>query len=222
MVEISTSILSVEEKDCMKIFYDLETAKTDLFHIDVMDGKFVENNTSKKMLEYASNIKQMSNLPLDVHLMVEDAKSYIQEYLPLEPAYITVHKESFKTEEELKETIKYIKEYGVKAGVSIKPNTKVEEIYNILPYIHLVLVMTVEPGKGGQSLIETTISKIEELKHYRQEHDLDFYIEADGGINEQTVSLVKDAGVDIIVAGTAIIQADDYKKAIQALKKESN
>ncbi len=222
MVEISTSILSVEEKDCMKTFYDLETAKTDLFHIDVMDGKFVENNTSKKMLEYASNIKQMSNLPLDVHLMVEDAKSYIQEYLPLEPAYITVHKESFKTEEELKETIKYIKEYGVKAGVSIKPNTKVEEIYNILPYIHLVLVMTVEPGKGGQSLIETTISKIEELKQYRQEHDLDFYIEADGGINEQTVSLVKDAGVDIIVAGTAIIQADDYKKAIQALKKESN
>lgn len=222
MVEISTSILSVEEKDCMKTFYDLETAKTDLFHIDVMDGKFVENNTSKKMLEYASSIKQMSNLPLDVHLMVEDAKSYIQEYLPLEPAYITVHKEAFKTEEELKETIKYIKEYGVKAGVSIKPNTKVEEIYNILPYIHLVLVMTVEPGKGGQSLIETTISKIEELKQYRQEHDLDFYIEADGGINEQTVSLVKDAGVDIIVAGTAIIQADDYKKAIQALKKESN
>lgn len=222
MVEISTSILSVEEKDCMKTFYDLETAKTDLFHIDVMDGKFVENDTSKKMLEYASNIKQMSNLPLDVHLMVEDAKSYIQEYLPLEPAYITVHKETFKTEEELKETIKYIKEYGVKVGVSIKPNTKVEEIYNILPYIHLVLVMTVEPGKGGQSLIETTISKIEELKQYRQEHDLDFYIEADGGINEQTVSLVKDAGVDIIVAGTAIIQADDYKKAIQALKKESN
>lgn len=222
MVEISTSILSVEEKDCMKTFYDLETAKTDLFHIDVMDGKFVENNTSKKMLEYASSIKQMSNLPLDVHLMVEDAKSYIQEYLPLEPAYITVHKEAFKTEEELKETIKYIKEYGVKAGVSIKPNTKVEEIYNILPYIHLVLVMTVEPGKGGQSLIETTISKIEELKQYRQEHDLDFYIEADGGINEQTVSLVKDAGVDIIVAGTAIIQADDYKKAIQVLKKESN
>ena len=74
MVEISTSILSVEEKDCMKTFYDLETAKTDLFHIDVMDGKFVENDTSKKMLEYASNIKQMSNLPLDVHLMVEDAK----------------------------------------------------------------------------------------------------------------------------------------------------
>lgn len=222
MVEISTSILSVEEKDCMKTFYDLETAKTDLFHIDVMDGKFVENNTSKKMLEYASNIKQMSNLPIDVHLMVEDTKSYIQEYLPLEPAYITVHKESFKTEEELKETIKYIKEYGVKAGVSIKPNTKVEEIYNILPYIHLVLVMTVEPGKGGQSLIETTISKIEELKQYRQEHDLDFYIEADGGINEQTVSLVKDAGADIIVAGTAIIHADDYKKAIQALKKESN
>ena len=96
MVEISTSILSVEEKDCMKTFYDLETAKTDLFHIDVMDGKFVENDTSKKMLEYASNIKQMSNLPLDVHLMVEDAKSYIQEYLPLEPAYITVHKETLK------------------------------------------------------------------------------------------------------------------------------
>lgn len=222
MVEISTSILSVEETECMKTFYDLETAKTDLFHIDVMDGKFVENNTSKKMIEYASNIKQMSNLPLDVHLMVEDTKSYIQEYLPLEPAYITVHKEAFKDEESLKETISYIKEYGTKVGVAIKPNTKAEEIYNILPYIHLILVMTVEPGKGGQSLIETTISKIEELKQYRQEHNLDFYIEADGGINKQTVSLVKDAGADIIVAGTAIIGADDYKKAIQNLKKESN
>lgn len=148
MIEISTSVLNVDEENSIKTFYDLETAKTDYFHIDVMDGKFVADNTSDKMLEYASNIKKMSNLPLDVHLMVEDTKKFIEEFLPLEPCYITIHKEAFKTIEELKNTIKYVKEQGSKIGIAIKPETSVKEIEPILEYIHLLLVMTVEPGKG--------------------------------------------------------------------------
>mgnify|MGYP004647076253 CR=1 FL=1 len=222
MIEVSTSILNVKEKDSVKTFYDLETAKTNFFHIDVMDGKFVDNNTAKRMLEYATNIKQISNVPLDVHLMVEDTKKYIDDYLALEPMYITVHKEAFKSKEEFEEIILYIKENRIKVGVAIKPETKVEEIYEILPYIHLILVMTVEPGKGGQGLIPATISKIAELSNYRQENNLDFYIEADGGINEKTINQVREAGTDIVVAGTAIVNAENYKIAIQTLKKESS
>lgn len=101
MIEISTSILSVEKEKSMKTFYNLEACKTDYFHIDVMDGKFVENNTSEKMLEYAENIKQISNLPLDVHLMVEDVDEYIEQYIPLQPSFITIHYEALKDKEEV-------------------------------------------------------------------------------------------------------------------------
>ena len=121
MVEISTSILNVNEEDSIKVFYDLETAKTDYFHIDVMDGKFVANDTIKKMNEYTSNLVKISNVPLDVHLMVEDTKKYINMFLPFEPKIITIHQEVLKNIEELKEIIQYIKEQGVKVGVAIKP-----------------------------------------------------------------------------------------------------
>lgn len=219
MVEISASILNVDEENSVKTFYDLETAKINMFHIDVMDGKFVKDNTSKKMLEYASNIKKMSNLPLDVHLMVQDAKKYIEEYIALEPSYITVHIEVFDNIEEIKDTIDYIKENGIKVGVAIKPNTDLKKVYPILKYIHLALVMTVEPGKGGQKILPETIIKIEKLKEYRQEENLDFYIEADGGINKDTAKDVKEAGADILVCGTAIVNSDNYKEAVDEIKQ---
>ena len=219
MVEISTSILNVNEQDAMKTFYDLEVAKTDYYHIDVMDGKFVEKDTSVLMYSYASSIKQMSNLPLDVHLMVEDVKEYIDKYLPLKPSFITIHYEAIKDKEELNKTIKYIKENGIKCGLSIKPKTKVEDIYEFLPYISLVLIMTVEPGKGGQKIIPETIEKISKLKEYLYQNNLDTYIEADGGIKVDNAELLKDAGVDIMVVGSAIINSEDYKKTIKDLKK---
>lgn len=219
MVEVSTSILNVPEEDSMKIFYDLETAKTDLFHIDVMDGEFVKNNTTKEMIEHASNIKKMSNIPLDVHLMVRDVMTYINEYLALEPNYITVHSEVFETNEELKKVIDYIKENGSKVGVAIKPDTPIESIKEITKYIHLVLVMTVEPGEGGQPIIPSTITKVEELNQYRDENNLDFYIEVDGGINKNTAKDVKEAGADILVCGSAIIKSDNFKIAIEEIKK---
>jgi len=217
-MEISTSILSVEEKDAIKIFYDLEVAGTDYYHIDVMDGKFVEKDTREKMFEYSNTIKQISNIPLDVHFMVENIKENIEEYLGLEPSIITFHYEACKSKEEIYELIKFLKENNVKPAISIKPNTKVEDIKEFLPLVHMCLVMTVEPGKGGQKLIPETIEKIKEIKEYIKENNLDAYIEADGGINKETIKAVKEAGTDIIVAGSAIISAEDYKKAIEELK----
>lgn len=219
MVEISTSILGVDKENSIKTFYDLEVAGTDYYHIDVMDGKFVEKNTEEKMYTFTNEIKQMSNIPLDIHFMVENIKENIDRYLTFKPHIITFHLEACKDKEEVKKHIKYLQENGVKCGVSIKPNTDVEEILELLPYLHLCLVMTVEPGKGGQKLIPETVDKVRTLKKYIEENKLDTYIEVDGGINLETVNLVKEAGADIIVAGSAIISAENYKDVINELKR---
>lgn len=219
MAEVSTSILNVDEDKAIQTFYNLEVAKTDYYHIDVMDGKFVENNTSEKMYKYANNIKQITNIPLDVHLMVEDVNKYIEEYISLEPHFITIHYEACKEKEALKKALKYIKENNIKCGLSIKPRTDVNKIYEFLPYISLCLIMTVEPGKGGQQLIPKTIEKISKLKEYIYQNNLETYIEADGGINLENANKLKEAGVDIIVAGSSIIKSQDFKSTISELKK---
>ncbi len=218
MVEISTSILSVKEAESIKKFYDLEVAHTDYFHIDVMDGKFVANNTSQLMKEYVNQIKQISNIPLDVHLMVTNVREYLEEYIPVNPNIITFHYEAVKNSEEIMSLINYIKENNIKVGLSVKPDTKIEEIYEFLPYIHMVLVMTVEPGKGGQKLIEETLNKIKQLKQYIQKNNIELDIEADGGINLETIKKVKEAGIDIAVVGSGIINTENYKETIKQLK----
>ena len=219
MVEVSTSLLSVKKDDIITTIYDLETAHTDYFHIDVMDGKFVENNTLDIMLEYSEYIKQISNIPLDVHLMVEDVKDYIEQYIALKPLFITIHYEACKDKNQVKELLDYIKKNDIKCGLSIKPATKVEEIYEFLPYLSLFLVMTVEPGKGGQKLIPETLAKISKLKEYVYQNNLETYIEADGGIKLENADKLKEAGVDIMVVGSGIINSDDYKKTIKEFKK---
>ena len=219
MVEVSTSILSVKKGEESATFFELEAAKTDYFHIDVMDGKFVEKDTYKKMLEYASYIKRISNLPLDVHLMVKDIKPAIDDFLAVEPNIITFHYEACKNKEEVYELIKYIKENNCKVGISVKPDTDIEEIYEFLPYIHMCLVMTVEPGKGGQTLITDMIKKVEKLKKYIDDNNIEIDIETDGGINLKTAPLIKKAGSNILVAGTAILMANDFKTIIDELKK---
>ncbi|MBR3254745.1 MAG: ribulose-phosphate 3-epimerase [Clostridia bacterium] len=219
MVEISTSILSTIKGKEADTFFALEKAKTDYFHIDVMDGKFVENDTYQKMLEYSSYIKRISNIPLDVHLMVEDVKTAIDDFLAVEPNIITFHLEACKNKEEVLETIKYIKLNNCKVGISVKPNTKIEEIYEFLPLVHTVLVMTVEPGKGGQTLLKDMVEKISTLKKYVDSNNIEIDIEADGGINLKTVEAVKQAGANILVAGTAILAAKDFGVLIKELKK---
>lgn len=218
MIEISTSILTVEKEKATKTFYDLEVAGTDYYHIDIMDGKFVEKNTEELMYEYSNIIKQISNLPLDVHLMVEKVKENIEKYIPLEPSIITFHYEACKNKEEILELINFIKQNNIKPAISIKPNTSIDKIKEFLPYLHMVLIMTVEPGKGGQKLIPEILIKVKELKEYIDNNNLDTYIEVDGGINKNTIDEAKKTGIDIAVAGSAIISAEDFKTAIEELK----
>lgn len=219
MVEISTSILSVKKGEESATFFELEAAKTDYFHIDVMDGEFVEKDTYKKMLEYSSYIKRISNLPLDVHLMVKDVKQAIDDFLAVEPNIITFHLEACKNKQEVHEIINYIKDNNCKVGISIKPDTPIEKIYEFLPYIHMCLIMTVEPGKGGQTLLTDMITKIKTLKKYVENKKIEIDIEADGGINLKTAPSVKEAGANILVAGTAILMANDFKVIIDELRK---
>jgi len=219
VIEISTSILTVEKGNESETFFALEKAKTDYFHIDVMDGKFVEKDTYQKMLEYSSYIRRISNLPMDVHLMVEDVETGIEVFSAVQPNIITFHLEACKTHEEVMNNINLIKEKGARVGISVKPNTPIGQVYEYLPYIHMCLIMTVEPGKGGQTLITDMVEKISTLKQYIDNNNLELDIEVDGGINLKTAQKVKEAGANILVAGTAILAATDYKVIIDELKK---
>ena len=219
MVEVSTSILSVRKGEESATFFELETAKTDYFHIDVMYGKFVEKNTYQKMLELSSYVRRISNMPLDVHLMVKDVETAINIFAPVEANLMTFHLEACKDEEEVFKFINMIKDNHSRVGIAVKPDTKIEEIYKFLPFIHVVLVMTVEPGKGGQTLISDMVDKIGTLKNHIDENNLDTVIEVDGGINLATCERVKEAGASMLVAGTAILMAKDYGDIIEDLKK---
>lgn len=219
MVEVSVSILNVKDDKAIQTFYNLETSGINYFHIDVMDGKFVKNDTTNKMLEFSEYLNQISNLPLDVHLMVEDVESYIKSFAIFNPNIITFHLEAGKNREEIFKWIKLLNENNIRVGISIKPNTNLEETYEYLPFVHLVLVMTVEPGEGGQKLLTNTIKKIKELKRYIDENNLEVDIEADGGINTENANIVKEAGANMLVSGSAIINAEDYKEVVDKLKQ---
>ena len=219
MVEVSTSILSVKKENILGTIYNLEVAKTDYYHIDVMDGEFVENNTNNLMQEYLTSIKEISNIPLDIHLMVNNIKTFVDAYLPFEPNIITFHIEACKNKEEVLEIIKYIKNNNVKVGIAVKPKTKIEEIYEYIPLIHEVLVMTVEPGKGGQKLIPETVEKVKQLKLHLEREKLDIDIEVDGGVTIENKEILKNAGANVLVSGSCIVNSKDYKEAIQAIKE---
>lgn len=219
MVEIATSILTMKKGEEAGTILNLEAGKTDYFHIDIMDGKFVEKDTYQTMLENCGYIKRISSLPLDVHFMVEDIQKAIDDFADFEPNIMTFHLEACKDNKEVMECIKKIQEKHCKVGISIKPNTPIEKIYEYLPYIHQCLVMTVEPGKGGQTFLTQMVEKIKKLKSYIQENELEVDIEVDGGINLKTAPEVKSAGANILVAGTAILMANDYRTIIEELKQ---
>ena len=219
MVEIATSILTMKKGEEASTILNLEAGKTDYFHIDVMDGKFVEKDTYQTMLENCEYIKRMSSLPLDVHFMVEDIQEAIDDFADFEPNIMTFHLEACKDNKEVMDWIRKIQEKHCKVGISIKPNTSIEKIYKYLPYIHQCLVMTVEPGKGGQTFLTQMVEKIKKLKSYIQKNELEVDIEVDGGINLRTAPEVKSAGANILVAGTAILMANDYRTIIKELKQ---
>lgn len=218
MTEISASVLTVEKDNATTTFYNLETAKVNYFHIDAMDGKFVQKNNLDLMKDYALTISHISNLGLDVHLMVENVEEVADEYLMLEPEILTFHIEATKSEERTKNVIELIKNSGTRVGIAISPETKIEEIKPYLEYIHMVLVMTVVPGKGGQTLIPETLEKVRQLKKYITENNIDIDIEVDGGINDITSEQAINAGANILVAGNYLVSAENIGEAVKKLK----
>ena len=148
----------------------------------------------------------------------KNVKENINRYIPLMPSIITFHIEACKNVEEALELIDYIKENNIKPAISVKPETSLETIKKLLPKVHMVLIMTVEPGKGGQKLIPKTLEKAKQLRKYLDENNLSTFIEVDGGVNKNTIEDVKNADVDIAVAGSAIISSKDFKQAIKELR----
>lgn len=195
-MKVSVSILSSSIKP-IDIVKQLDKTNCDYIHVDIMDGKFVENKTwtyseVKKMSEYS--IK-----PLDVHLMVNDPKKYIEDYALLNTSIITFHYEAVKNIEQM---IDYIKNYGLKVGIAVNPDTKVHHLFPYLKDIDQVLIMSVYPGKSGQSFIESSLEKIQILKEEIINQNLNTKISVDGGINNETGLLCKEAGANILVSAS--------------------
>jgi len=215
MVKIAPSILQADFAKMGDVIKDLENANCDIIHLDVMDGTFVNAITfGPKMVR---DIRKVTTLPLDVHLMIVNPEKHIEKFANAGADIITIHQEAV---DNLEECLNTIKSKGVKSSVSIKPATPVAAILDVLPIVDMVLVMTVEPGKGGQSLIEETLDKVKELKRLREENHYSYDIQVDGGIKANTKDKAISAGVDILVVGSAITSSSDYTKAIKELKGE--
>ncbi len=206
---LSVSFLGIKENKKENIC-KLSNEKIDFLHVDVMDGKFVENKTES--LEELKKVLPLS-VPFDVHLMVCNTLQYIEEYATLRPYYITIHSEI----DGLLKGIDLIKSKGIKVGISINPDTSVQKIIPYLPLVDLVLVMTVNPGKSGQKLISNTVNKVNELKRIRDIYKYHYQIEVDGGIDDMTIKMCKNA--DIFVVGTYITERMNYEKPIEKLKQ---
>lgn len=215
MVKIAPSILAANFSKLAEEIKDVEKGGADYIHIDVMDGHFVPNITMGPLVVEA--IRPVTKLPLDVHLMIQNPDQYIEAFAKAGADYITVHVEACT---HLHRTIQLIRSFGVKAGVVLNPATHVETIQHILEDIDMILLMTVNPGFGGQSFIHTVIPKIQQVKNMIDRKGLNIEVEVDGGINPETAKLCYDAGANVLVAGSAIYQHEDRKAAIQAIKSQ--
>jgi len=212
MVKVSTSLLSVNKDILIDSIKNLNETNTDFIHYDVMDGQFVNNTFFPN--DEINIINKYVEKPLDVHLMVNDPTEYINFYKNLNPTYITIHYEI----DNYRKYINMIKENNIKVGISIKPNTPIEELYEILDEIDLVLIMSVEPGKGGQTFNEDSLIKIKKLRKYIDVNQLNTVIEVDGGINDITSKQCVSSGADILVCGSYITNSDDYQEQINKLR----
>lgn len=213
-MKIAPSILSADFANLQRDIEIVEKNGADLIHIDAMDGQFVPNITLGPNV--VSAIRKVTDLTLDVHLMIEQPERYIDAFAQAGADIITVHVEATK---HLHRALQQIKQTGKKCGVVINPATPVSAIEMVLGDVDMVLVMTVNPGFGGQSFIPMTLEKIKQLVALRQQHQYNFLIEVDGGINDKTAKLCREAGVDIAVAGSYIYDSNDIKAAIDSLKE---
>ncbi|XGC82497.1 ribulose-phosphate 3-epimerase [Bdellovibrio bacteriovorus] len=208
---VAPSILSADFANLEKEIKAVAAAGADWIHVDVMDGRFVPNITIG--IPVVKSLKKVSPIPLDVHLMIEEPEKYVAEFIKAGSDYLTIHVEATKDPAAV---LKQIRELGAKPGITLRPRTSLEEILPLLPLCDLVLVMTVEPGFGGQSFMDDQIQKISRLRSEIQSKKLNCLIEVDGGINEETAKLCHEA--DVFVAGSYVF-GRDYSSAIASLKK---
>ncbi|NEU29418.1 ribulose-phosphate 3-epimerase [bacterium LRH843] len=213
MIKIAPSILSADFSKLGEEVKEVERGGADYIHVDVMDGHFVPNITIGPLIVEA--IRPVTNLPLDVHLMIENPDAYIPQFAKAGADILSVHVEACP---HLHRTIHLIKEHGVKAGVVLNPATPVEAIEPILADVDLVLLMTVNPGFGGQTFIESVLPKIEKVANLARSLSLNIDIEIDGGVNSETAKLCVAAGANVLVAGSAIYNQEDRAKAIAAIR----
>jgi ribulose-phosphate 3-epimerase len=214
VIRICPSILNANFNDLPNEI--LKVAQfSDLLHLDVMDGKFVPNSTFS--FEEAKEIIGYSELPVDVHLMIEQADRYAIDYIQTGAFSITVH---FEACEDPLNVLRSIRKSGKRVGLAIKPNTQITAIENFLDEIDMLLVMTVEPGFGGQSFIEGMVPKIEKAREWLREKELtDTWLQVDGGINLETIQIARKAGADTFVAGSVVYKSEDPASTIQQLRK---
>jgi ribulose-phosphate 3-epimerase len=212
-IKIAPSVLSADLLKLKDQIASVEKSKADIIHLDIMDGNFVPNITFGPVI--VSTIRRITDLPLDVHLMIVNADNYIPHFAKAGASYITVHQEASP---HLHRSIHLIKEQGVKAGIALNPATDLSTIKPMLQEFDLVLLMTVNPGFGGQSFIPLVLDKIKKLAEIKRENNYHFEIEVDGGINTDTVPDVVQAGAEVLVAGNAIFGKEDPGEACLQLK----
>jgi len=214
VVKLAPSILSADFADLLKDIKVVENAGAEWLHIDIMDGHFVPNISFGPMVMKA--VQGKVDMVFDVHLMIENPDQYIKEFVDAGADIITVHQEACP---HLHRTIQLIKSYGVKAGVSLNPGTSLATVEEVLPELDMVLIMSVNPGFGGQSFIETSLDKIKRLNDMIVSRNLTMDIQVDGGVKLDNVKSVLDAGATSIVAGSAVFKADDVTKRVHDFKE---
>lgn len=214
-IVVAPSILSADFANLERDIKKIEEAGADWVHVDVMDGRFVPNITIGAPVVKA--LRKTTKMPFDVHLMIVEPIKYVEDFAKAGADFITIHAEA--CEENLEETIDLIKSFGVKAGVSVKPKTPIDVIKKVFHKLDLILIMTVEPGFGGQSFMTDCLSKISEARELIEKENLGhIHIEVDGGINAETAKLAISAGANALVAGNYVYGADDISLAIESLR----
>lgn len=216
-MKIAPSMLSCDFAKMGEETVRIDKAGADLIHLDVMDGHFVPNITIGP--DIVGALRKYTNLPFDVHLMIDYPFDYIDQFSKAGADIITFHVEA---KSDIQATIDKIKSNGVKAGLVIKPNTPAESVFPYLDQLYMVLVMTVEPGFGGQSFMADMMPKVRQIKNKAKELGVDILVEADGGISAKTIAQAAAAGVDISVSGTGVFKAEDAAEAIRTLKELSD
>ncbi len=211
---IAPSILSADFSKLGDEIRAVEAAGADWIHIDVMDGHFVPNITIGPLIVEAA--RRVTALPLDVHLMIENPERYIKDFQDAGASLISVQAEVCV---HLHRTVQMIKEIGLRAGVVLNPSTPLSAIEWVLKYVDIVMIMSVNPGFGGQDFIPNSLDKIKDLHSMIENSGLSTLIEIDGGVNEKTIKNISDAGVDVFVAGSAIFGSPDYKKTIDRFRE---